>query len=571
MKLAGIISRIGKKISAGRRSTYLLVSTGLVGFIIIFIIQALIGLYSLHRISSAAAENSEVVTTSDSARLALQEQMISWQNILIRGSDPKEFNRSYHAFSLYAERTKNLLFDLKIVTDTGPEAAEEIKALMAMHSELTKKFTAHIVDMKEKRLINTPGMASDTAEMERAIMERCVKVTETIRQRYGMKQYYTTRTFITITVISFLVFIALTVYYGRQIGRRLVKTHLVLEKKVTERTKELLEANSSLQNEIEEHRATEEKLIAARNESDERRRELAASEKRYRLLVEGTRDVVFTLDQDWNFVNANNSVKPELKISPESITRYRLTDLLHDGVSESMPSRLILAEKLEESKKTKTPLSFQACLKTPNLIEPVEMTLSLEYVENNGSVEIIGKASRNTPEQVMSAFISEKCEYSIGNQLFAADEIVNRITQNLAKYIHDGGIVMIRVALREIIINAIEHGNLEITFDEKSRAMMEDSYFGLINGRQQMDQYRNRRVSIEYIITPERAIFKISDQGKGFNHKKVTAEQNSSNGDNMLYHGRGINLARSIFDEVRYNTRGNQVLLVKKLNRQDET
>jgi anti-sigma regulatory factor (Ser/Thr protein kinase) len=36
-----------------------------------------------------------------------------------------------------------------------------------------------------------------------------------------------------------------------------------------------------------------------------------------------------------------------------------------------------------------------------------------------------------------------------------------------------------------------------------------------------------------------------------------------------LAHGRGIAMVRNIFDEVRYNFRGNQVLLVKYLGDDD--
>jgi anti-sigma regulatory factor (Ser/Thr protein kinase) len=38
--------------------------------------------------------------------------------------------------------------------------------------------------------------------------------------------------------------------------------------------------------------------------------------------------------------------------------------------------------------------------------------------------------------------------------------------------------------------------------------------------------------------------------------------------DSMLSHGRGIAMARSVFDEIRYNTTGNQVLLIKRFSTQ---
>ncbi|HPX92307.1 MAG TPA: ATP-binding protein, partial [Spirochaetota bacterium] len=166
----------------------------------------------------------------------------------------------------------------------------------------------------------------------------------------------------------------------------------------------------------------------------------------------------------------------------------------------------------------------------------------------------------------LDAFISEKCEYMIRNLLFEADSISHRITDNLQKYMDKSEVNLIRIGLREIIINSIEHGNLNITFEEKSEAIMNDRYFSFLNQRQNHPEYKDRRVRIEYLISPTKAVYKITDQGKGFNHKKYM--NNELLKDNLA-HGRGIAMVRNIFDEVRYNFRGNQVLLVKYLGDDD--
>jgi anti-sigma regulatory factor (Ser/Thr protein kinase) len=163
-------------------------------------------------------------------------------------------------------------------------------------------------------------------------------------------------------------------------------------------------------------------------------------------------------------------------------------------------------------------------------------------------------------------FVSEKCEYKIGNQLFDADEITRKMTENLANYSDKIQIGMIRMALREIIINSIEHGNLDISFDEKSEALASDRYFQFINERQNLPEHRDKWVTIEYMISPAKAIYKITDQGRGFNHKKVMSLQSDDREISLIAHGRGINLVKNIFDEIKYNLRGNQVLLVKNLN-----
>jgi anti-sigma regulatory factor (Ser/Thr protein kinase)/PAS domain-containing protein len=337
---------------------------------------------------------------------------------------------------------------------------------------------------------------------------------------------------------------------------------------VVERTREYVEANISLQKEIDEHKVTEQKLIASRNETEEKNRLLTVSEKRYRLIVEGTKEIVFTLDENWFFKTANDAVKQELKISPDAVTKFRLVDLICDELTEATMLRRIVTEKLEQSKKELKKIKFNAQLKTPNLIEPVEFKITLEFIEIEGNLEIIGKAVRLADDRFTESFISEKCEYLIRNLLFEADDISHRITNNLQKYMDKTDINMIRIGLREIIINSIEHGNLNISFEDKTEAILTDRYFEFVNERQNNPENREKRVRIEYLISQSKAVYKITDQGKGFNHRKYLAASGDGNGEVALAHGRGIAMVKNIFDEVRYNFRGNQVLLVKHLNKE---
>jgi anti-sigma regulatory factor (Ser/Thr protein kinase) len=120
-----------------------------------------------------------------------------------------------------------------------------------------------------------------------------------------------------------------------------------------------------------------------------------------------------------------------------------------------------------------------------------------------------------------------------------------------------------RIALREILINAIEHGNLGITFEEKTRAIIEDTYFKLIEQRRADPRYGSRKVKIEFIIDGDKAAYKITDQGDGFDVEKHHQRVAQAN-EELLAHGRGILMTKNAFDKVTYNGKGNQVVLVKK-------
>lgn len=114
------------------------------------------------------------------------------------------------------------------------------------------------------------------------------------------------------------------------------------------------------------------------------------------------------------------------------------------------------------------------------------------------------------------------------------------------------------MALVELLINAIEHGNCEITYDEKSRFLEEGNDIQeLIRQRCLNPEIAMRRVVMEYTIEDATSLFRIVDQGEGFNWRAVpdpTKDENS-----LLTHGRGILMARTFTRNLSFNDRGNAV------------
>jgi two-component system, sensor histidine kinase LadS len=157
--------------------------------------------------------------------------------------------------------------------------------------------------------------------------------------------------------------------------------------------------------------------------------------------------------------------------------------------------------------------------------------------------------------------------YSIGNHLLAAEDMTQLATRNLKKYMDQKHAKLVRIALREMIINAIEHGNLGISYREKSRAMIDDSYFDFVAERRLEPECRDRRVTVSFSVEDDRITYVITDEGNGFDHKKVLVNNSRDANRQMLAHGRGISMAKNIFDSVRYNKKGNRVKLIKKISK----
>ncbi len=296
---------------------------------------------------------------------------------------------------------------------------------------------------------------------------------------------------------------------------------------------------------------------------DEANRMLAHSEKKYRVLVEGSADIVFSLDRNFTFLSINRAVERELGFSAARIPGQSLFDLIETDADDKNAVALI-KEKLEDVVTSARPATFKLKFRS-NGAEGREYSVRMESMEIEGRPEIVGKAVSVVEDSLVGFFDSEKQRYVIGNSLITAEELSQRLMRNATRYVDAATAGHLRICLREMIINAIEHGNLAITSDEKSRELITGDYRRLIRSRQTDEVYRSRTVVVEYALNAERLVFRITDQGAGFDVSRMqnrTAEE--VNAENM-FHGRGILLTRGVFDEVMYNRRGNQVVLVKRL------
>ena len=121
-------------------------------------------------------------------------------------------------------------------------------------------------------------------------------------------------------------------------------------------------------------------------------------------------------------------------------------------------------------------------------------------------------------------------------------------------------ITELRLALYEALANAIEHGNLEIGYDGKTRAL--DSREGLhrlIEERRRSATFRDRRVHVRVEYGPEKVRYRVSDEGPGF--KRNDLETTYVENEQTALHGRGLLLIRHYVDGVEWNDSGNEICL----------
>jgi len=114
------------------------------------------------------------------------------------------------------------------------------------------------------------------------------------------------------------------------------------------------------------------------------------------------------------------------------------------------------------------------------------------------------------------------------------------------------------LGLVELMINAVEHGNLEISYEHKSMLCWNGGWRAEIARRLQLAPYASREVSVRFLRDRDTLRFEISDEGPGFAwHKFLDFDPDRSLDPN----GRGIALARNVaFTRLRYREPGNVVV-----------
>ena len=118
---------------------------------------------------------------------------------------------------------------------------------------------------------------------------------------------------------------------------------------------------------------------------------------------------------------------------------------------------------------------------------------------------------------------------------------------------------VIAMAYHEALVNALEHGNLEMDSSLKGDIMEDsDAYTRLLSERLADPNYASRRVQVRMHITPDACDVVILDDGHGFDCAKLPRITDDSL---MRQCGRGLAMIHMVMDEVSHNDVGNEIRL----------
>lgn len=115
----------------------------------------------------------------------------------------------------------------------------------------------------------------------------------------------------------------------------------------------------------------------------------------------------------------------------------------------------------------------------------------------------------------------------------------------------------VSIGLFELLINAIEHGNLGITYADKSRLNLTGTWEDEVNRRLHLPENLNKHAELKFLRQSDGILITVTDQGTGFDWEKYLELHPERAFDS---HGRGIYMSKTLsFDRLCYIAPGNCV------------
>lgn len=158
------------------------------------------------------------------------------------------------------------------------------------------------------------------------------------------------------------------------------------------------------------------------------------------------------------------------------------------------------------------------------------------------------------------------CRFELENDRYLIRELVNQLQQVMAGLGFMDAVERIRTceALEEALLNAMYHGNLEISQDELTRVrtqLDEQALDRLVEEHCRDERLRNRRILAIARINAREARFVVRDEGRGFDthfdnrhppERFAAGEQH------------GMTVIHSLMDVVSFNQSGNELVICKR-------
>lgn len=269
-------------------------------------------------------------------------------------------------------------------------------------------------------------------------------------------------------------------------------------------------------------------------------------------------------DMGYEYLTASNGKEACDIVDRE---RGRIDTILLDREMPIMNGIEVVTHLKEDPQLKKIPIIMQTGSDKPEQIKQ-GIDLGVFYYMTKPYDEsllrsVLDSALRERTQQ--KALRSEMAKHKTGFSLIQSCDLELRTleeAENLASFLANGFPDPERVVngLGQLLINAVEHGNLGITYEEKTDLVGLRGWREEIEKRLALPEYQDKRVRVEFRRAGDEVSATISDQGFGFDWRQYLDLDPARAMDN---HGRGIAQANMhAFDRLEFNDAGNRVTAV---------
>lgn len=187
-----------------------------------------------------------------------------------------------------------------------------------------------------------------------------------------------------------------------------------------------------------------------------------------------------------------------------------------------------------------------------------------ELVEVVESV-LLASEVRKCRNRLLSYVVQQDHVFTLGNDTTLIPALITLFQETLLGIgiCDQAESVRVNMAMEEALLNAVYHGNLEVSSKLRNDPERGDEpYREQIEQRRRTTPYRERKITVHAHFTAQEAKIVVTDEGPGFDPGSLPDPTDPENIE--LASGRGLLLIRTFMDEVSHNAAGNEITMIKK-------
>lgn len=246
---------------------------------------------------------------------------------------------------------------------------------------------------------------------------------------------------------------------------------------------------------------------------------------------------------------------PDLVLTDLQMPRMNGLELV-EAVRKNFPTVPVILMTAQGSEE----IAVQALEKGAASYVP-KRNLARDLVETLNAVLATARAGRSH-ERLTQCLAHSEMSFVLDNDCTLVPSLVDHLQSSITHNSVSDATEQVRIgiALEEALLHALYFGNLEIRDD---LCMTDhDAYCKLVDQRLRTAPYKDRRIHVDGKLTPSAAVFVVRDEGPGYDPAALPNPKDPATLESVS--GRGRLLIQAFMDEVRYNSSGNEITMIKR-------